>query len=112
MTIGYARGLDLRANDARERFTCESSGCHNGQPHPTTTTGTQLNRRTAKVACHTCHIPNYAKAGVGTEVARDWQDPHPSDSACNGRGGGLPWEDRDFNLTPSYTWFGGKSEVY
>jgi hypothetical protein len=64
------------------------------------------------VACQTCHIPKYAKAGVGTEVARDWQDPHPSDSACNGRGGWLPREDKGFNLTPSYTWFDGKSEVY
>ena len=106
------RGLDLRANDVPERFTCENSGCHTSQPHATTTTGTQLNRHTAKVACQTCHIPKYAKAGVGTEVARDWQDPHPSDSACNGRGGWLPREDKGFNLTPSYNWFDGKSEVY
>jgi hypothetical protein len=64
------------------------------------------------VACQTCHIPTYAKAAVGTEIARDWQDPHPSDSACNGRGGWLPREDKGFNLTPSYNWFDGKSEVY
>ena len=106
------RGLDLRANDVPERFTCDSGGCHSSQPHPTTTTGTQLNRHTAKVACQTCHIPRYAKAGVGTELARDWQEPHPSNSACNGRGGWLPREDKGFNLTPSYTWFDGKSEVY
>jgi len=106
------RGLDLRANDVPERFTCDSGGCHSSQPHPATTTGIQLNRHTAKVACQTCHIPRYAKAGVGTEVARDWQDPHPSNSACNGRGGWLAREDKGFNLTPSYNWFDGKSEVY
>jgi len=64
------------------------------------------------VACQTCHIPAYAKAAVGTELARDWQDPHPSNSACNGRGGWLPREDKGFNLTPTYNWFDGKSEVY
>ena len=60
-------------------------------------------------------IPSYAKAAVGTEVARDWQDPHPSDSACNGRGGWLPREDKgglgSTSLIPSYTWFDGTSEV-
>ena len=64
------------------------------------------------MACQTCHIPTYAKAEVGTEVARDWQDPHPSDAACNGRGGWLPREDKGFDLIPAYTWFDGKSEVY
>ena len=106
------RGLDLRANDVPERFTCDSAGCHTSQPHPSTTTGTRLNRHAAKVACQTCHIPTYAKAEVGTEVARDWQDPHPSDAACNGRGGWLPREDKGFDLIPAYTWFDGKSEVY
>lgn len=106
------RGLDLRPNDVPGRFTCDSAGCHSSQPHPSTTTGNRLNRHTAKVACQTCHIPAYAKAGVGTELARDWQDPHPSDSACNGRGGWLPHEVNGFNLIPSYTWFDGKSEVY
>ncbi len=110
------RGLDLRANDVAARFTCESSGCHTSNPHPATSSvsnlGNRLNRHTSKVACQTCHIPAYAKAGVGTELARDWQDPHPSNSACNGRGGWLPREDKGFNLTPSYNWFDGKSEVY
>ena len=65
----------------------------------------------AKVACQTCHIPTYAK-GVETEVSRDWQDPHVSQTACNGRGGWLPREDKAGNLVPSYAWFDGNSEVY
>ena len=73
-------------------------------------------RHATKVACQTCHIPSYAKAAVGTEVARDWQDPHPSAAACNGRGGWLPREDKGglggASLIPSYAWFDGTSEVY
>jgi hypothetical protein len=64
-----------------------------------------------RVACQTCHIPTYAK-GIPTEVARDWQDPHFSERACNGRGGWLPREDKAGNLTPTYGWFDGTSEVY
>jgi hypothetical protein len=32
--------------------------------------------------------------------------------ACNGRGGWLPREDKAADLTPSYQWFDGTSEVY
>ncbi|MBP9602809.1 MAG: PKD domain-containing protein [Chromatiaceae bacterium] len=111
------RGLDLRANDVPGRFTCENGGCHTSTPHGdfSNTTGASKDKHAMKVACQTCHIPSYAKAAVGTEVARDWQDPHPSDSACNGRGGWLPREDKgglgSTSLIPSYTWFDGTSEV-
>jgi len=81
-----------------------------------------------KVACQSCHIPTYAK-GVKTETARDWLEPHLSQTACNGRCGWLPYEYKGgdgaepeetldpFNtayqraLVPSYTWFDGSSEV-
>ncbi|HYN76444.1 MAG TPA: PKD domain-containing protein, partial [Lamprocystis sp. (in: g-proteobacteria)] len=80
------RGLDLRANDVPGRFTCETGGCHSNRPHGdySATTGSSKDKHAMKVACQTCHIPAYAKAAVGTEIARDWQDPHPSDAACHG----------------------------
>jgi hypothetical protein len=112
------RGLDLRPNDVPERFTCENSGCHSDRPHGdySSRTGSSRDKHAQKVACQTCHIPRYAKAAVGTEVARDWQDPHPSAAACNGRGGWLPREDKGgrgtASLAPSYAWFDGTSEVY
>ncbi len=112
------RGVDLRPNDVDERFTCENSGCHNDRPHGdfSNTNGGSKDKHAMKVACQTCHIPSYAKAAVGTEVARDWQDPHPSAKACNGRGGWLPREDKGglngASLVPSYAWFDGSSEVY
>jgi hypothetical protein len=64
-----------------------------------------------KVACQSCHIPTYAK-GVATEVFRDWQNPHVTDTACNGRGGWLPNEVKASDLEPTYAWFDGTSEVY
>ncbi len=79
----------------------------------TTTAETAAARDThaGRVACQTCHIPTFAKV-VATEVARDWEDPHYSDTACNGRGGWLPREDKAADLTPTYQWFDGTSEVY
>ncbi len=112
------RGVDLRPNDVPERFTCDTGGCHSDRPHGdfSNREGSSRDKHAMKVACQTCHIPSYAKAAVGTEVARDWQDPHPSAAACNGRGGWLPREDKDglgsASLTPSYAWFDGTSEVY
>lgn len=110
------RGVDLRPNDTSERFVC--SACHSERPHGdyNARTGSSLDKHAMKVACQTCHIPRYAKADVGTEVARDWQAPHTSEAACNGRGGWLPNEiiqaTGSASLTPIYKWFSGKSEVY
>jgi chitodextrinase len=109
------RGLDLRANDVATRFTCDSAGCHTSTPHANVTNGTALNRHTAKVACQTCHIPTFAKVvnGVGlpTEMARNWEVPVVSQSACNGRGGWLPEDVKASNVRPTYKWFDGTSRV-
>ncbi len=107
------RGLDLRVNDVPQRFTCDSAGCHTSRPHADFGTGVATTRdgHAIKVACQTCHIPTYGKV-IATEVARDWQDPHVSQTACNGRGGWLPNEMKGaLNLVPSYAWFDGLSEV-
>jgi len=112
------RGLDLRANDHATRFTCDSAGCHNASTvHNSVTNGATFARHVNKVACQTCHIPGYGK-GVATEIARDWQKPHVTQTACNGRGGWLPEETKSSTATPpvpvmpSYQWFDGTSQVY
>jgi hypothetical protein len=104
------RGLDLRPNDVPDHFTCES--CHD-QPHGdySNRDGRSRDKHATRVACQTCHIPTYAK-GVPTETNRDWEDPHFSAAACNGRGGWLPREDKAMNLMPTYHWFDGTSQVY
>jgi hypothetical protein len=112
------RGLDLRANDHATRFTCDNAGCHNAATvHNAVTNGATFNTHSNKVACQTCHIPRYGK-GVATEVSRDWQKPHVTQTACNGRGGWLPEEIKSSTatppvpLTPTYQWFDGTSQVY
>ncbi len=100
------RGLDLRPNDRPERLTC--TNCHNSQPHDST----QLNQHTVRVACQTCHIPTYAKMGFSTEVERNWEHPHWAAGLFGGQGGYKPEELRDSNLTPTYAWFDGTSNVY
>ncbi len=112
------RGLDLRANDHATRFTCDNAGCHNAATvHNAVTNGATFNGHAAKVACQTCHIPRYGK-GVATEIARDWQTPHVTQTACNGRGGWLPEEIKSSTATPpaplnpTYQWFDGTSQVY
>ncbi len=45
-------------------------------------------------------------------MSRDWETPHFSAAACNGRGGWLPEEIKQSDLTPTYTWFDGTSEIY
>ncbi|MET0069065.1 MAG: cytochrome c3 family protein [Candidatus Thiodiazotropha sp.] len=104
------RGLDLRPNDVAQHFTCES--CHD-RPHGdySNRIGGSRDKHATRIACQTCHIPTYAK-GVATETNRDWEDPHFSAAACNGRGGWLPREDKALNLTPTYQWFDGTSQVY
>jgi hypothetical protein len=106
--------VDLRPSDVPDLMTCETGGCHDSTPH----SSSDLNQHTARVACQTCHIPEYAK-GMPTEVSRDWRNPHYSTSACNGRGGWLPEEIKAGGglngidgLIPSYQWFDGTSQVY
>jgi hypothetical protein len=109
------RGVDLRPNERinGEPVRLDCNDCHGNRPHGDydSRDGRTRDTHAERVACQTCHIPSFAKV-VATEVARDWQDPHYSDKACNGRGGWLPREDKAADLTPSYQWFDGTSEVY
>lgn len=58
-------GLDLPKDD-HNRATCES--CHSFAPHK----DSKLNHHTNKVACQTCHIPEFARGGVATKTWWDW----------------------------------------
>jgi hypothetical protein len=105
------RGLDLRPNDVDTRLTCAE--CHTDQPHEdySVTRVGSLDRHAAKVACQTCHIPEFAK-DISTELVRDWTHSEFSPKACGGRGGWLPGEVRAMNVIPTYRWFDGTSQVY
>jgi octaheme c-type cytochrome (tetrathionate reductase family) len=53
--------------------TASCASCHGARPHPLSLVGLKLNDHTQKVACETCHIPEFAKGGVATKVDWDWR---------------------------------------
>ena len=96
---------------------CQS--CHGDQPHKESILHAErLNTHSNKVACQTCHIPEFARDGVGTEKVWDWStatkmgpDGKPlfvKDSvgrrAFDSKKGNFVW---DSYLIPEYRWFNG-----
>jgi len=106
----------------RNSASCES--CHDHKPHPLTLTGIKLNDHADRVACETCHIPEFARGGVATKVDWDWRT---AGKLKNGEGFKLEGytqgngEHRhtyksikgdfkyDENIIPTYRWFNGVS---
>lgn len=99
----------------RNRSTCEQ--CHTETPHANEV----LNEHTVKVACQTCHIPEYAKVN-STKMYWDW-------SAAGKLKNGEPYETTDSlgddtylsikgsfqwgrNVQPEYIWFNGTATHY
>jgi octaheme c-type cytochrome (tetrathionate reductase family) len=98
--------------------SCQS--CHSDKPHhENPLLMERLNSHTDKLACQTCHIPEYARNAIGTEKAWDWStattmgpDGKPysrKDSAgrraFDSKKGNWTW---DSFLIPEYRWFNGK----
>ncbi|MFA8341488.1 MAG: tetrathionate reductase family octaheme c-type cytochrome [Rhodothermaceae bacterium] len=99
-----------------DRTTCEQ--CHTERPHESDI----LNNHTLKVACQTCHIPEYAKAGNATKMTWDW-------STAGKLKNGEPYHEEDengnhtylsikgsftyaTNVKPDYIWFNGTADHY
>ncbi|HEY0845389.1 MAG TPA: tetrathionate reductase family octaheme c-type cytochrome [Noviherbaspirillum sp.] len=104
-------GLDLPKDD-HNRATCES--CHSDKPHKKP----QIDMHTAKVACQTCHIPEFARGGIATKTWWDWSTAGKKDA--NGKPifikddhGHLTYsaEKGDFKygetVRPTYKWYNG-----
>ena len=106
----------------RDVATCES--CHTDNPHPNTSVvGLKLNNHTDKVACQSCHIPEFARGGVATKTLWDWstagrlQDgkPYGEDEYTQSDGkqlhtylttkGDFEWGE---DVVPYYAWFDGQ----
>lgn len=103
------------SSENKDRVNCES--CHTATPHD----NSLLNEHTIKVACQTCHIPQYATAN-STKTFWDWstagklQDGKPfnmEDDLGNHSylsiKGSFIWEN---NLQPEYLWFNGTATHY
>lgn len=96
------------------RLSCTE--CHEGDVHQNNI----LNRHSNKVACQTCHIPEYAK-GVPTKMAWDWSTTgrvdadgkqlNEKDSLGNvtykSAKGTFEWAT---NVEPEYVWFNGTGD--
>jgi octaheme c-type cytochrome (tetrathionate reductase family) len=105
----------------RDVTTCQS--CHSEAPHPTTVTGIRLNQHAERIACQTCHIPEYARGGVAALTRWDWSEagtlrdgrPFSLDEYIQGNGearhtyysikGSMEWGE---DIVPSYAWFDGQ----
>jgi len=99
-----------------DRTTCEQ--CHTERPHESDI----LNNHTLKVACQTCHIPEYAKGDNATKMTWDW-------STAGKLKNGEPYHEEDkngnhtylsikgsftyaTNVKPEYIWFNGTADHY
>jgi octaheme c-type cytochrome (tetrathionate reductase family) len=104
-------GIDLPKDD-HDRATCES--CHSQAPHKESKINTHAN----KVACQTCHIPEFARGGIATKMLWDWstvgkmgpdgkplfvKDDHGHLSYSAAKGDFKYGE----NVRPEYKWFNG-----
>ena len=100
----------LLESDIIKRITCVS--CHTEKPHKP---GVKANDHTDKVACQTCHIPEFARVN-STKMSWDWskagerQDGKPIKKLQDGRPvydgmkGVFRWEK---NVKPEYYWYNG-----
>ena len=89
------------------RFDCVD--CHTAKPHA----DLRLNEHTAKVACQTCHIPEFARK-MPTKMTWDWSQagdakrPESTHEYLKIKGAFTYEED----VVPEYAWYNGKMDRY
>jgi octaheme c-type cytochrome (tetrathionate reductase family) len=99
----------------RNRVTCEQ--CHTAMPHA----DDRLNEHAVRVACQTCHIPEFARANA-TKMTWDWStagrlkdgkpyevDDHDGNPTYLSIKGTFTWQK---NVVPEYVWFNGTAGHY
>lgn len=99
------------SSENKDRATCEQ--CHGEEPHA----NQLINQHNIRIACQTCHIPQYAKAN-GTKMVWDWstagvldengEAKHENDADGNHNylsiKGTFVYDD---HVKPEYYWFNG-----
>lgn len=109
----HIRGRETEGNPA----TCVA--CHDNTPHKSGRHASRLNHHAKKVACQTCHIPEFARGGVPTKMSWDWSTAGKLDAdgkqfVKRDEKGKIIYESRkgDFinatNVRPEYRWFNGE----
>ena len=117
MTASAAGPAHVRGAADASPASCQS--CHGDKPHrENALLMDRLNAHTDRLACQTCHIPEYARDSIGTEKSWDWStatkmgpEGKPvliKDSAgrraFDSKKGNFDW---DSWLVPEYRWFNG-----
>lgn len=118
--------VDPHANrkPGEERDTASCTSCHTAEPHkgPNPLIAMKLNDHTDRVACQTCHIPEFARGGVATKTWWDWSTagklkdgkPYAEENFTQSDGkelhtylsqkGDFKWAE---NVVPYYAWSNG-----
>lgn len=109
-------GIDIPGRTDNGRATCAS--CHGNAPHGNGANA-KLDEHVAKIACETCHIPEFARGGRKTKTWWDWSTAGRKDQhgkplvikdadgydVYNFKKGDFRWE---ANVEPEYRWFNGR----
>lgn len=107
-------GIDVPGKTDDTRATCES--CHGMTPHKEE--HAKLDDHTDKVACPTCHIPEFARGGIKTKMWWDWSTAGKKNdqgkpfevkedgyAVYDSKKGDFVWKD---HVVPEYYWFDGE----
>lgn len=111
-------GVLIRGSrEGRNPTTCVA--CHGNTPHlPGTASVAKLNSHTDKIACQTCHIPEYARGPLPTKMTWDWStagrlDEQGKRLQVKGSHGRVIYDSKKGDFTydryviPEYVWFNG-----
>lgn len=108
MTARDIHGIDVPGRFSGGRASCES--CHGLSPHKDNTlTALKLNDHVDRVACQSCHIPEFARGGVPTKMVWDWSQAtlklkrdEEGNLVLNERGQPIPVVEYDESGHPTY----------
>jgi len=104
----------IRGNADADPASCQA--CHGNKPHHQA----RLDQHTERIACQTCHIPEFARNDIGTELSWDWskatimgpdgkrmvRKDSAGRRAFDSQKGEWKWES---HVIPEYRWFNGTS---
>lgn len=113
-TAADEEGAIIRGkDDGRNPTTCVA--CHDNKPHKSYA---KLNDHTDKVACQTCHIPEFARGNLPTKMTWDWSTAGRLDEKghrikTKNSAGMVAYDSKKGDFTyersviPEYVWFNG-----
>ncbi|MBE9538324.1 MAG: tetrathionate reductase family octaheme c-type cytochrome [Proteobacteria bacterium] len=107
------RAINVQGRKDVGRASCRS--CHGNSPHGTVA---KLNDHTDRIACQTCHIPEFSRGDYGSKMWWDWStagklqadgNPFTKEDAAgaevySSKKGNFVWEK---HTIPEYRWFNG-----